>query len=217
MTDGGLGEVREYMRARLTEDRNLDPDELAALAEALAGHPELWRGFVQHNAEERIYTEIHRDHHLDVWLICWSGAQQTGLHDHDLSGGAVRVIEGELAEDRLVFGSGVETVGYSGRRRIPVRLVPDPRRAPHRRDAGGVAAPVLAAAVADGVLRRRATTDGSPAGRRATPRNSSCRNAALGPISGACAVCRSSSSLCSRPGAPAVARLRPRRPTRRWR
>ena len=57
MTDGGLGEVREYMRARLTEDRNLDPDELATLAEALAGHPELWRGFVQHNAEERIYTE----------------------------------------------------------------------------------------------------------------------------------------------------------------
>ena len=114
MTDGRLDEVREYMRARLTEDRNLDPDELAALAEDLAGHPELWRGFVQHNAEERIYTEIHRDHHLDVWLICWSGAQQTGLHDHDLSGGAVRVIEGELAEDRLVFGSGVETVGYSG-------------------------------------------------------------------------------------------------------
>ncbi|HVG67961.1 MAG TPA: cysteine dioxygenase family protein [Gaiellales bacterium] len=114
MTDGGLEEVREYMRARLTEDRNLGPDELAVLAEDLAGHPELWRGFVHHNAEERIYTEIHRDHHLDVWLICWSGAQQTGLHDHDLSGGAVRVIEGELAEDRLVFGSGVETVGYSG-------------------------------------------------------------------------------------------------------
>ena len=114
MTDGGLDEVREFMRARLTEDRNLDPDELATLAEDLAGRPELWQGFVRHSTEKRIYTEIHRDHHLDVWLICWSGAQQTGLHDHDLSGGAVRVIEGELAEDRLVFGTGVETVGYSG-------------------------------------------------------------------------------------------------------
>ena len=41
MTDGGLEEVREYMRARLTEDRNLDPDELAVLAEDLAGHPGL--------------------------------------------------------------------------------------------------------------------------------------------------------------------------------
>lgn len=114
MSDGALDGVREFVRARLTEDRNLDPDELAALAEDLAQRPDLWRDFVQHSTEERIYTEIHRDHHLDVWLICWSGAQQTGLHDHDLSGGAVRVIEGELAEDRLVFSTGVETVGYSG-------------------------------------------------------------------------------------------------------
>ena len=44
-----------------------------------------------------------------MWLICWSGAQETGLHDHDLSGGAVRVIDGALAEDRLCLGSGVET------------------------------------------------------------------------------------------------------------
>jgi hypothetical protein len=66
-----------------TEDRNLDPDELATLAEDLAGHPELWRGFVQ-QCRGRIYTEIHRDHHLDVWLICWSGAQADGI-DHDLS------------------------------------------------------------------------------------------------------------------------------------
>jgi hypothetical protein len=114
MSDGALDGVREFVRARLTEDRNLDPDELAALAEDLAQRPDLWRDFVRHSTEERIYTEIHRDHHLDVWLICWSGAQQTGLHDHDLSGGAVRVIEGELAEDRLVFSTGVETVGYSG-------------------------------------------------------------------------------------------------------
>ena len=91
----------------------MEPAELGGLAEELAAQPELWRPFVRHDAGERVFTEIHRDHHIDAWLICWSGGQETGLHDHDLSGGAVRVIDGSLAEDRLVFGrTGVETVTY---------------------------------------------------------------------------------------------------------
>ena len=113
MAEQELDRVRAFVRERLAEGREMEPAELAVLAEALAEQPQLWRPFVRHDAGERVFTEIHRDHHIDAWLICWSGGQETGLHDHDLSGGAVRVIDGSLAEDRLVFGrTGVETVTY---------------------------------------------------------------------------------------------------------
>ena len=39
--------------------------------------------------------------HLDIWLICWANQQETGFHDHDLSAGAVHVVQGELVEDRF--------------------------------------------------------------------------------------------------------------------
>ena len=91
---------------------DLAPEQAERLAAELAGRPELWRHHVRHSDDERIYTSLYRDHHLDVWLICWTGSQDTGLHDHDLSGGAVRVVDGELDEDRLRMGSGIDTIRY---------------------------------------------------------------------------------------------------------
>jgi predicted metal-dependent enzyme (double-stranded beta helix superfamily) len=118
MTDalagGGLAAVSRWFAARLTEDRDLTPDELRQVADELAARPDLWRALVRHDADERIYVRLHRDHHLDVWLICWMGSQETGLHDHDVSSGAVRVVDGRLGEDRLVLGrAGFDTVEYA--------------------------------------------------------------------------------------------------------
>jgi hypothetical protein len=93
-------------------DRDLTPDDAGELAADLAAHRELWQHLVHHSDDERIYTSLYRDHHLDVWLICWNQRQDTGLHDHDLSGGAVHIVEGELDEDRLVLGSGIDTTRY---------------------------------------------------------------------------------------------------------
>jgi len=98
--------VSAWIAERCRDDRDLEPPELRALAEELAARPDLWRGLVRHNAEERVYVRLHRDHHLDVWLLCWVSAQETGLHDHDLSSGAVRVIEGKLSELRMMLGQG---------------------------------------------------------------------------------------------------------------
>ena len=39
-----------------------------------------------------------------AWLICWSDDHDTGFHDHDLSSGAVAVVAGTVAEDRLALG-----------------------------------------------------------------------------------------------------------------
>jgi hypothetical protein len=104
--------IRGYLSG-LLEDRDLETEEMERLCADLAGRRELWQPFVRHSEDERIYTRIYRDHHLEVWLICWCGDQETGLHDHDVSSGAVRVIEGELAEDRLVLGGeGIATTRY---------------------------------------------------------------------------------------------------------
>jgi quercetin dioxygenase-like cupin family protein len=103
--------VHSFFRDHL-DGRDLTPHETMALAAELAATPGLWRGLVRHSDNERIYTSLYRDHHLDVWLICWNQRQDTGLHDHDLSGGAVHVVEGELDEDRLTVGNGIDTTRY---------------------------------------------------------------------------------------------------------
>jgi predicted metal-dependent enzyme (double-stranded beta helix superfamily) len=78
--------------------------QLEAVVRRLAGDPSGWRHLVQHDPSQRRYVELHRDEALAVWLICWMDDQDTGFHDHDLSGGAVAVVQGEVAEDRLALG-----------------------------------------------------------------------------------------------------------------
>jgi predicted metal-dependent enzyme (double-stranded beta helix superfamily) len=99
-----LTTVSSWFSQRCSDDRDLEPGALQALVEELAERPDLWRSLVRHDEHERVYVRLHRDHHLDAWLLCWLPAQETGLHDHDLSGGAVRVVDGRLAEFRLVLG-----------------------------------------------------------------------------------------------------------------
>lgn len=84
--------------------RNLDPAELEALAEELAAQPERWRHLVAFSDEERHFVSLHRDEFVDVWLLCWTTASDTGWHDHDISSGAVRVVEGALLETRPRIG-----------------------------------------------------------------------------------------------------------------
>jgi hypothetical protein len=35
---------------------------------------------------QRTYAQILRDEHVAAWVICWCNEQDTGFHDHDLSG-----------------------------------------------------------------------------------------------------------------------------------
>jgi predicted metal-dependent enzyme (double-stranded beta helix superfamily) len=84
--------------------RDLDGDELMAVATQVATRPQLWSAHVQHDPEQRTYAQLLRDAHLDLWLICWSHDHDTGFHDHDLSAGAVAVIAGSVREERLVLG-----------------------------------------------------------------------------------------------------------------
>jgi predicted metal-dependent enzyme (double-stranded beta helix superfamily) len=85
---------------------DLAPRELEGLVRELAGRPELWRPHVRHERDRRHYVQLHRDPQVDIWLICWDAEQETGLHDHDRSSGAVHVLEGTLLEDHFVATDG---------------------------------------------------------------------------------------------------------------
>jgi len=96
-----------------TQHADLDRPELERLVSGLAAEPAAWRHLVAHRRDARTYTELHRDEHLAVWLICWMDDHDTGFHDHDLSAGAVAVTAGAVCEERLVLGGppAARTVG----------------------------------------------------------------------------------------------------------
>jgi predicted metal-dependent enzyme (double-stranded beta helix superfamily) len=89
---------------RLAFDHDLDLAALRRLASQVAAEPGAWRQLVNLDIEHRHYAQLWRDDHLDVWVISWMNGHDTGFHDHDLSSGAVAVVEGELVEERLTIG-----------------------------------------------------------------------------------------------------------------
>ncbi len=84
--------------------RNLERSELEALVNDLAARPDRWERYVNFVADGRHYVSLYRDDHVDVWLICWKPVDDTGWHDHDISSGAVRVVEGALRESNPRIG-----------------------------------------------------------------------------------------------------------------
>ena len=83
---------------------DLGRHELRALVARLAADPERWRALVRRDTADRAYEQLWRDEHVDVWVITWTNGNDTGFHDHDVSSGAVAVVEGEVIEERLVLG-----------------------------------------------------------------------------------------------------------------
>ncbi|WP_405141024.1 cysteine dioxygenase family protein [Sphaerisporangium sp. NBC_01403] len=98
-------------------DRFLDKRELRDLVEDLAERPELWSHHVTfgESGEARHYASLYRDSYVDVWLICWRPDDDTGWHDHDVSSGALRVVEGTLKESNpRIGGEHLETLLSEG-------------------------------------------------------------------------------------------------------
>jgi mannose-6-phosphate isomerase-like protein (cupin superfamily) len=84
--------------------RDLDREELRALVQRLAADEPRWRPLARHGHLERHFEQLWRDDHVDVWVISWATGNDTGFHDHDVSRGAVAVVEGEIVEERLMLG-----------------------------------------------------------------------------------------------------------------
>ncbi|MBV9194390.1 MAG: cysteine dioxygenase family protein [Solirubrobacterales bacterium] len=93
-------------------DRDLDRSELRDLVAGLAAEPQRWRSLVRHDGAARHFEQLWRDDHVDVWVISWANGGDTGFHDHDVSRGAVAVVQGEVVEERLVLGGSPQTVRH---------------------------------------------------------------------------------------------------------
>src|SRR4051794_1093295 len=71
----------------------------------LANQRDSWAHLVRHDANQRTYAQIVLDQDVGVWLICWLDDHDTGFHDHDVSSGAVAVVQGLLLEERMRVGA----------------------------------------------------------------------------------------------------------------
>jgi predicted metal-dependent enzyme (double-stranded beta helix superfamily) len=87
-------------------DHDLDRAELRRLVGEIAADTGAWRSLVRLDARRRQFEQLWRDGHVDIWVISWMSGHDTGFHDHDVSSGAVAVVEGEVVEERLVLGGG---------------------------------------------------------------------------------------------------------------
>ena len=84
--------------------RDLDAAELCELVAAIAAEPARWAPLVCPDTAERHFAQLWLDEHVGVWVITWARGNDTGFHDHDVSRGAVAVVQGEIVEERLVVG-----------------------------------------------------------------------------------------------------------------
>ena len=110
MAPGDVITDHQGMTLRDLPGRDLSPGELQELVVSLASDQGLWGEHVAFDADSRVYASLHRDAHVDVWLLCWTPENDTGWHDHDISSGAVAVVAGDLVENNLTLGGApVET------------------------------------------------------------------------------------------------------------
>jgi hypothetical protein len=92
------------MRVDIHQDHDLERGELRDLVARIASEPGRWRSLVRYDTRDRHFAQLWRDSYVDVWVISWANGNDTGFHDHDVSSGAVAVVEGEIIEERLVLG-----------------------------------------------------------------------------------------------------------------
>jgi predicted metal-dependent enzyme (double-stranded beta helix superfamily) len=83
----------------------LNLDELERFVADLVASPDRWLHLVRHADDARVYELIWDDEDVNAWIICWSEDQDTGFHDHDVSGAAIAVISGQVREELLRVGS----------------------------------------------------------------------------------------------------------------
>jgi Cysteine dioxygenase type I len=83
---------------------DLDKRQLQAVVDAYAAQPEHWCAEVAFSDSQRHFVSLYRDDHVDIWLLCWTRRNDTGWHDHDISSGAVHVVQGVIQEHNPRIG-----------------------------------------------------------------------------------------------------------------
>ncbi|GLU49362.1 cysteine dioxygenase [Nocardiopsis ansamitocini] len=84
--------------ARVLGPTPLTLDELVELTRETAEEVRAGLHEIQFDASDRWSVRLRSETYADVWLISWTQAQSTELHDHAGSLGALTVVDGELTE-----------------------------------------------------------------------------------------------------------------------
>ena len=96
--------------------------ELRELVARIAADPAQWRPLVRHGTRAiATSSSSGATTHVDVWVISWANGNDTGFHDHDVSRGAVAVVEGEVIEERLVLGGPPRRLRHRAGRGVRLR------------------------------------------------------------------------------------------------
>ena len=157
--------VRPSVTLTSLPGRDLDQSELLELAASVARQSALLAPHIAFSDEKRHYVSLHRDTHVDVWLLCWTPQNDTGWHDHDISSGAVAVTKGALTEHNLAIGTA--SVRTDVQARSAFSFGPDHIHRLTGRDPGSVSVHVYSPPLwrmgqytlgSSGVLRRRSVS-----------------------------------------------------------
>lgn len=84
----------------LNRSRTPDPS-LVALLQRVVDDCDRWLPLVRFDTDERYWVRLDVPEDVDVWLLTWTTAQGTELHDHGDSEAAFAVISGVLSETRV--------------------------------------------------------------------------------------------------------------------
>jgi hypothetical protein len=102
---------RERFAALAPTDRDLAPEECAALARAAAERVDLT---ALERGGEGSFELLWRDEHSEAWLNQWWEPRDTGFHDHTGSCVGVHVLEGVARNEALAIGGGVRRISEYG-------------------------------------------------------------------------------------------------------
>jgi predicted metal-dependent enzyme (double-stranded beta helix superfamily) len=104
LDDPEVSQTHDLDDPEVSQTHDLDRSELRELVSRLAADRRRWQPLVRFDAAGRHFEQLWRDDHIDIWVISWVNGNDTGFHDHDISHGAVAVVEGEVVEERLTLG-----------------------------------------------------------------------------------------------------------------
>lgn len=100
---------RDRIEALAATDRDLTPEECAALAHSAA---ELVDLAALERGGEGSFELLWRNEHSEAWLNTWWEPRDTGFHDHGNSSVGVYVLEGTARAETLAVGGPRRIVDY---------------------------------------------------------------------------------------------------------
>ena len=86
--------------------------ELGELTRSIGAARVTWEHLVRHDPKQRLFERLSSPPGTEAWLMCWMPGQDSGPHDHDISSGAITVVEGELTEERFGWEASASPTAY---------------------------------------------------------------------------------------------------------